>query len=1035
MKKTVVFIISVFFVFISGSNLFAQAKSLQNFRGLSEEQIYFGRSVTSVGDVNGDGIEDVAISAYWFNSKTGKVYIYYGGSSMNAEPDVILNGESSNDYFGCSVSTAGDVNGDGYDDVIVGAYGHNSNTGRVYIYYGGASMNEGADIVLDGEGANNYFGYSVSNAGNVNGDDYDDVIIGAYGNSLKKGKAYIYYGGSSMNSTVDVTMNGEARNNYFGRSVSYAGDVNNDGYDDVIIGAEGYNSNKGRAYIYFGGSTMNSTADVTMTGETSDSYFGRSVSFAGNVNGDSYDDVIVGASGYSQNKGKAYVYFGGSSMDATADVTMIGSSTYYYLGISVSFAGDVNNDGYDDVIVGAYGYLTNTGRAYVYFGGTSMNSDADVTMTGENIYDYFGYSVAFAGDVNNDGIDDVIVGAKSYNSGRGKAYIYFGDASMNADPDVQIEGEIGNNYFGYSVSDAGDVNNDGYDDLIVGSYGYDVRKGRAQIYFGGSSVDTTADVTLTGNSKNNYFGISVSSAGDVNGDGYDDVIVGEYFSNRARIYFGGSTMDATADVTLTGDANTYFGISVSSAGDVNKDGYDDVIVGAYGYNSSKGSAYIFYGGSSMDATADVTLTGEASNNYFGYSVSTAGDVNGDGYDDVIVGAYGYSSEKGRAYIYFGGSSMDATADVTLTGEANNNYFGYSVSTAGDVNSSNGYDDVIVGAYGYNSSKGRAYVFYGGSSMDATADVILEGEKNGDNFGYSVSCAGNVNKDYYDDVIVGAIGRNTNKGSAYIFYGGSSMNSTADVVMNGENNYDKFGYSVSNAGDVNNDGYDDFIIGAPYNKLKGFQNGKSYVYSDPNAAMPVELVNFSANLIKKNNVLLNWLTATEVNNYGFQVQRRKGIEENEWKEIGFVEGFGNSNSPKEYSFTDENPPDGKIQYRLKQIDLDGSFEYSNVVEVTVGAPEKFELFQNYPNPFGAEPSGNPTTTISYVVPSVETRHALSLQLIVYDVLGREVATLVNKAQAPGNYSVQFNAQDLPSGIYFYTLQAGNFVKTRKMILLK
>ena len=132
-------------------------------------------------------------------------------------------------------------------------------------------------------------------------------------------------------------------------------------------------------------------------------------------------------------------------------------------------------------------------------------------------------------------------------------------------------------------------------------------------------------------------------------------------------------------------AGSNFGYSVSSAGDVNGDEYDDVIIGAYGYNSFTGRAYIYYGGLNMNTVADVILTGAAVNNFFGYSVSSAGDVNGDGYSDVLVGGYGYSSFTGRAYIYYGGASMNNSVDVTLTGEAISNVFGISVSSAGDVN--------------------------------------------------------------------------------------------------------------------------------------------------------------------------------------------------------------------------------------------------------------------------------------------------------------------------------------------------------------
>ena len=198
-------------------------------------------------------------------------------------------------------------------------------------------------------------------------------------------------------------------------------------------------------------------------------------------------------------------------------------------------------------------------------------------------------------------------------------------------------------------------------------------------------------------------------------------------------------------------------------------------------------------------------------------------------------------------------------------------------------------------------------------------------------------------------------------------------------------------------------------------------------------LPVELTSFTANA-SGTIVKLNWQTATEINNYGFEIER--ATENSEWQKIGFVEGAGNSNSPKEYMFTDNVGKTGNYSYRLKQIDINGEYKYSQAVEVSVGLPTKFELKQNYPNPF------NPTTTIKYSIPSVIARSGATrqsagmlVQLKVYDMLGREVATLVNKEQTPGNYSVEFDASRLSSGVYFYALKAGEFAATKKMILMK
>ncbi|UCE19787.1 MAG: FG-GAP repeat protein, partial [Gemmatimonadota bacterium] len=223
------------------------------------------------------------------------------------------------------------------------------------------------------------FGYSVSGASDVNGDSYDDVIVGSPGYNGGTGRAYVYFGAATMDNIADVTLDGEGTGNSFGFSVSGAGDVNNDGYDDVIVGADRYNSWTGRAYVYFGAASMDNIADVTCTGEGTDNYFGFSVSGAGDVNNDGYDDVIVGAFGYNSTTGRAYVYLGAASMDNTADVTLDGEGTVNHFGISVSGAGDVNNDGYDDVIVGAGGHNSATGRTYVYLGAASMDNTADVT--------------------------------------------------------------------------------------------------------------------------------------------------------------------------------------------------------------------------------------------------------------------------------------------------------------------------------------------------------------------------------------------------------------------------------------------------------------------------------------------------------------------------------------------------------------------------------------------------------------------------------------------------------------------------------
>jgi hypothetical protein len=209
----------------------------------------------------------------------------------------------------------------------------------------------------------------------------------------------------------------------------------------------------------------------------------------------------------------------------------------------------------------------------------------------------------------------------------------------------------------------------------------------------------------------------------------------------------------------------------------------------------------------------------------------------------------------------------------------------------------------------------------------------------------------------------------------------------------------------------------------------------YVFVDYDNIVPVELTSFTASVLQNEKaVQLNWTTATESNNSGFEILRftQNDIE---WNSIGFVPGFGTTTEPKSYSFTDEAVTTGTYKYRLKQIDYDGSFEYSNEIEVAVDfTPKEFVLYQNYPNPF------NPSTTIKFEIPDVETtRRVVFTSLKVYDMLGNEVATLVNEEKQPGVYEVEFNPESSSkypaSGVYFYQLKAGSFTQTKKMVLLK
>ena len=477
---------------------------------------------------------------------------------------------------------------------------------------------------------------------------------------------------------------------------------------------------------------------------------------------------------------------------------------------------------------------------------------------------------------------------------------------------------------GFSVSSAGDVNGDGYDDLIIGARGGSPNgesyAGETHVVYGRagadgvlalSALDGTNGFTLTGIDPYDYAGVSVSSAGDVNGDGYDDLIIGarggdpngESDAGETHVVYGGarapgtdgvlhlSTLDGTNGFTLTGiDPYDDSGYSVSSAGDVNGDGYDDLIIGARGadpHGSRSGETYVIYGGTSvpgtggvlalsaLDGTNGFTLTGIDALDDSGYAVSSAGDVNGDGYDDLIIGARGADpngDRSGETHVVYGGarapgtdgvlalSALDGTNGFTLTGIDPGDYSGVSVSSAGDVNG-DGYDDLIIGARGGGqdgkANAGETHVVYGGarapgangvlalSALDGTNGFTLTGIDPGDVSGTSVSSAGDVNGDGYDDLIIGARGGDPNgesdAGETYVVYGGanapgtdgvlalSALDGTSGFAFTGIDRYDNSGFSVSSAGDVNGDGYDDLIIGATgADPNEAFNAGETHV---------------------------------------------------------------------------------------------------------------------------------------------------------------------------------------------------------------
>lgn len=793
-----------------------------------------------------------------------------------------LESNQSYAWLGYSVSSAGDVNKDGYSEVIVGAPMYDWNgqdAGAAFVFPGSPT-----GVTLNAQRLNKnqplaQMGYSVSTAGDVNRDGYSDVIVGSpYWESdaaqNNEGAAFLYFGGPiidpvnapvGINTGTVITFQSDQAGAGFGISVAMAGDVNADGWSDFMVGAHLYDkdqSNEGVAFLYYGANMgYDPSKTEILEHNQADAMFGYAIAGAGDINADGASDIVIGARLYdiNQNKtneGAAFVFKGSfNSTPVTAAQPQIIEMTQAdsRFGHVVSTAGDVNGDGYADIAIGAYNFdggLSDEGAVYIHHGGAAgINTVANKMIEGNQQNAQFGWAVASGGDVNGDGYGDLVVGARYFDNGQvneGSAFVYHGSSvGLNTTAASTIESNQGDAWLGSAVSSAGDVNGDGYSDILVGGYAYDAGntdEGVVFVYHGSGGTIGAQPRGVSSSIKSGALaGSSVSSAGDLNGDGLDDVIVGvpNYddgsVGEGATFFSYGNSVDGVINqiVFQTDEINAHVGCSVSGAGDVNGDGYDDVIIGASGAQNGaggKGAAYIFHGGSQglQSAVAKTLFSG---NQGFGVSVSDAGDINRDGYDDVVVGAPNYSSvgasQAGAVFIYLGSGNGISGAFTYVTSGQADAHMGNSLDNAGDVNG-DGFTDIVVGAslagFGQNG-EGAVFIWHGSSAGIATNALynrLLQSDQPQAGMGVSVAGAGDVNGDGFSDIIIGA--NNFTNGQSYegvarVYYGssqGCTINSYLTLEANQADAH--FGTSVGGGMDVNGDGYDDVVVGAPDHDL-------------------------------------------------------------------------------------------------------------------------------------------------------------------------------------------------------------------------
>lgn len=488
-----------------------------------------------------------------------------------------------------------------------------------------------------------------------------------------------------------------------------------------------------------------------------------------------------------------------------------------------------------------------------------LNGSNGVRIDGAAVGHESGKIIGPAGDLNGDGLDDIVIGVPGAiangKSLAGVVYVVFGGVggsptfalnSLTANEGFRVEGLYAFDQLGYAASGAGDVNRDGYGDLILGapgaSHGDVDGSGAVFVIFGRPTFPALVDLAtlnggngfrLDGAMPDDRLGSAAAGGGDVNGDGFDDLVIGapnalvsgKEAAGIAYVVYGKSSFDPVANVAALNGSNgvrgfrfsgngleDHTGLAVGRAGDINRDGFDDVLIAAprakVGSQTEVGKVYVVLGGNTispnvtsagLNGTVGFRVDGVAEADHAGQSVAGAGDVNGDGFDDMVIGAPYAADYAGISYLIYGKSSFAATLGLgslngsngfKLAGVNPNDQAGLSVSSAGDIDG-DGYDDLLIGAPGAGEGldrfAGKSHIVLGNNSFTATVELsglngdngfTLDGVVAGDQSGQRVSNAGDTNGDGYDDILIGApradVNGNGNAGASYLIPGGDTL---------------------------------------------------------------------------------------------------------------------------------------------------------------------------------------------------------------------------------------------------------------------
>jgi len=834
-----------------------------------------GYSVAGAGDVNGDGLADLIVGAPAAGGGKGRSYVVFGRTARTVvelsaiaagSTGFAIDGEAQGDISGWGVASAGDLNGDGLADLLVGAPNTSSEAGRSYVIFG-ATSGAFADTLVDqlgGDGDDSLTGTTAA-----------ETFIGGPGNDTINGVsgADVIYGGSGNDR---IALSGGT---VFALTSRFGGGGNTgqlaridggSGIDTVALTGSGQTVNLAdianqAASIPLRSSRLSSIEAFDLTGSGAN-LLALTLADVRDLAGSNWLNSSSAANlGFSDGSASL------SPLTTRHQLLVSGDAgdTLNLLNDSWSNAGTLSSDG-SVAAAGTYTvWNSSSGQAQLLVHNAVALSlqvapasialsaiaagSGGFVINGQSAGDRSGISVSDAGDVNGDGLDDLLVGADfgdpSGRSNAGRSYLVFGRSGTTAvelsaiaagNGGFVVNGQVADDRNGVCVAAAGDINGDGLADLLVGSDRSDpssrTNAGRSYVVFGkssGTAVDLTAiaagtgGFVINGQGASDYAGRSLAGAGDVNGDGFADLIVGAPYSDPAA---GGSA----------GRSYVVFGKSSTAALDLSA-----IAAGSGGF----------------------VINGHSVGDRSGTSVAGAGDVNGDGLADLIVGAPladpSGRTNAGRGYVVFGRTGTTAvnlaavaagSGGFVINGQVAADQSGFSVAAAGDVNG-DGRADLVVAALladpNGRTDAGRSYVVFGrtaGTALElstiaaGSGGFVINGQAAGDRSGISVSSAGDLNGDGLGDLLVGGHlsdpATGSDAGRSYVVFGKTSgglvdllaiAGGRGGFVINGQSATDQSGYRVSGAGDLNGDGLADLIVAAPFSDPSGRTDaGRSYV---------------------------------------------------------------------------------------------------------------------------------------------------------------------------------------------------------------